>query len=644
MKWSVACALVCVSACLAAEPPAQSDLPRQDLSRMRPDDRTALERLIGTGFAGMGEDAVIVSGPDAGIEVFNTRVAVIQPWSLTDAASQKAVEQVGEGLAGLEDVVLVALHGPEDVNKIKRLLERRGLPGTVVLDSEDRFITPLGLGARGANLIVDRNGAVRYAGVSAGAVSGLVRQLLGEEPDAGKAPSGNVRKLAASAASAAELEQKITDAWVTGDMKAGEALLEAAWTSDATAASTVARQLLNGQMTAQRVLGLEQLARHADVSTLLDVIRKMNSRSERLEMAILVRSLGQRQLDNAESVLTPFVTSRDVYVRQAALYALGDAGTPRLLRMFVGEMRTAPAARDTWSDDDDDRLMSTMFGVAYKLTGLRASTGREYQEWLNLYESSPERAEEAARRSITAANGQPNMLRFGSNEMRTYPGFDLGYQFQRPDPSLIDDRAPRQFVEELDAVCKRAEPVLGRVHAAPIRIYVGDDGGFSALVGNRAVAGQAEVNVIYIRHGPLPTMRAVLARTYGHILQDAMYADQPRWLSDGFALSMSSPESRWTMSTVRSANIDAAVQQGVFRRLIGWGGQATADVRDQENYQLSRLAVDFLRSGPYPAGNTRLRLVMGRISTGMSDREALAEFYAHPDDLDRQILEWLGAP
>lgn len=644
MKLKVALALVCVSTCLAAEPPAQSDLPRQDLSRMRPDDRTALERLIGAGFAGMGEDAVILAGPTVGVEVFNTRVAVIQPWSLTDAASQKMLEQVGEALTGLEDVVLVALHGPEGAEKVRRLLERRALPGTVVLDAEDRFWAPLGLDARGANLVVDRNGAVRFAGVTPGAVGTLVRQLLDEKPGPARAPSGDVRTLAASAAGAVELEQRINDAWMSGDWKGGEAALEAAWVKDAAAAAAVSRRLLGGQITMQQVLGLEQLSRHADVGTLLDVIRKLNARSNRMEISILVRALGQRELDNPEAVLAPFLDSRDVYVRQAALHALGDVGTPASLRLFVAEMRNAPAARDTWSDRDDDRLMSTMFGVAFKLTGFRGSTGREYQDWLNIYNTSPQQAEDAAARSITGSDGKPNVVRFGSSEMWTYPGFDLTYRFQRPDPSLIDDRAPRQFVEEIEYVARRAEPVLGRVHAAPIRLYVGDDGGFSSLVGNRAVSGQAEPNAIYLKHGALPAMRMLLARTYGHILQDATFANQSRWLSDGFALSVSSDDGRWTMARVRSSSLEAAVREGVFRRLLGWGGQATADVRDQENYQLSRLAVDFLRHGPYPAGNTRLRLVMGRLSTGTSDRDALSEFFAPPDELDRQILDWLGVP
>ncbi len=641
MKLRIAFALLCVSACLAAEPPAQSDLPRQDLARMRPDDRAALEKLIGAGFAGMGEDAVILSGPDAGIEVFNTRVAVIQPWSLTDMASQKVLQQVGEGLAGLEDVVLVALHGPEEVDKVNRVLERRPMPGTVVLDAEDQFFTPLSLGGRGANLIVDRHGAVRYAGVNAGAVGELVKQLLAEEPNPEKAPAGDVRTIAESAAGAAELEQRINDAWMAGDLKAGEAALEAAWRGDAAAATSVARKLLNGQTSMQRVLGLEQLAKHADVATLLDVIEKMNPRSHRLEIAILVRALGGRKLENAEAVLGPFLDSRDVYVQQAALYALGDVGTPESLRLFVRDMRNAPLGRDSWSDRDDDRLMSTMFGVAYKLTGFRATTGREYQEWLNLHATNPEQAQEAAKRSITGANGQPNVLRFESSEMLTYPGFDLAYHFQKPDPSLIDDRAPRQFVEEMEMVVRRAVPVLGRVHAAPIRLYVGDEGGFSALVGNRTLGGQAEVNAIYIKHGALPAMRGMVAKTYGYILQDAVFANQPRWLSDGFASAMAYEYTPWTMSSARSNSIEGAVQEGVFRRLIGWGGQASADSRDDENYQMSRLAVDFLRAGPYPAGGTRLRLVMGRISTGTSERDALIEFYAHPDDLDQQILAWL---
>lgn len=615
---------------------------------MRPDERTGLERLIGAGFPGMGRDAMILSGSDANVAHFSRRVAVIQPWSLTDAASQKLVAQMGEALSGLEDVVFVALHGPEELEKVNRVLERRAMPGTVLLDSEDRFFTPLGLGARGANLIVDRNGAVRYAGVTAGAAGELVRQLLDEKPDPARAPSGDVRTIAQSAAGAAELEQRINDAWIAGDLKAGEAALERAWSVDAAASTTVARKLLNGSTAMQRVLGLEQLARHAEVNTLLDVIRKMNLRAERLEIAVLVRSLGTRELQNPEGVLGAFLDSRDVYVRQAALYALGDTGTPASLRLFVAEMRNAPLARDTWSDRDDDRLMNAMFGVAYKLTGFRGSTGREYQEWLNLYNGNPEQAADAARRSITGANGQPNTLRFGSSDMLTYPGFDLGYQFQRPDPSLIDDRAPRQFVEEMETVASRAEPVLGRVYAAPVRVYIGDEGGLATLVGNRASSAQAHPNAIYITHGALPAMRGLVARAYGYVLRSAAFADQPRWISEGLAYAVSVPEARWTMSRVRTAGIEVAVREGVFHRLFSWDGdvgvEASGDDRERENHELAFLAIDFLRNGPYPAGNTRLRLVMGRISTGTSDRDALTEFFARPDELDQQILDWLGVP
>lgn len=638
-----ALALFTLLACACfAEPPAQADLPRQDLARMKSSEREELDLLLGVGFGGIS-DVTPLSGDNTNTANFSARVVVLQPWSFNDPASQKSLQQVYDSLQGLDDVLIIAMHPQQQREKVDRMLERRPMPGVVVLDADDHYIGPLGLNVRGANLIVDRSAVIRYTGINPAAVRTLVVELLSEKPDPSHNPEVNVSGFAEQRAQAKDLRTKIEQAWGVQDYAAGMQLMDELWQIDRATASQMSRTLLGSGSSLQSVIGLEQIARNAPTPGLLDAVAGLNPRLQRNEISILVRALGSREIEEPVATLRPFLDSRDVYVRQAALYALGDLGSPGDIALFVDELRNAPIVRDDFGQDDDDRIMNTLFGVAYKLTGYRGVDARDYAQWLAVYQADPKQAEEVARLSIADAQNRPLSVQFSSDTFLTFDGYDLAFRLQDANPSQMDPSIPRAFTSAIARTRAAAAPVLGVVYPAPFRVYVADDTGFASLAGNTYMGGQSEVNKVFLRHESLNRMDPTFAHEYVHVLHQAMYENQPRWLAEGLAESISTSTQRWSSHRLVTLGIDQAANDGVFSRLLSWGS-ISSDARESENYRLSHLAVDFLRFGPYPAGETRLHLLMASISQGRGERQALADFYADPGTLDDQVRAWLQSP
>ncbi|GAB4387199.1 MAG: hypothetical protein Kow0022_18620 [Phycisphaerales bacterium] len=626
----------------SAEPPAQADLPKQALVRMRATEREELDLLLGVGFGGVS-DVTPLSAPQPDIANFASRVVVLQPWSFNDPASQRSLQQVCDALDGLDDVLIIALHPREDRDRIDRMLERRPMPGLLVLDQNDRYIGPLGLNVRGSNLIVDRNAVIRYTGIQPSAVRDLVVELLNEEPDSSHVAKLPISEFVQRQARARELRSGVDQAWARQDYAEATHLLEQLWLVDPARATQMSRTLLTSHSTLESVVGLDQIARHASAAGLLDAIAALNPRLHRNEIAILVRALGSRKVQHPVAVLQPFLDARDPYVRQAALYALGDLGSPGDLALLLDQMRNAPISRDQFGQDDEDRITNALFGVAFKLTGFRGTDARDYAQWLAVYQNDAKHAEELARLSMADPQGRPRTVQFSSDTFYTCEGFDLAFRLQNADPPF-DPRTARLFGSIITQTRDAAGPVLGVVYPAPFRVYIADDTGFAALAGNTYMGGQSEINKVILRHGPADRMAAVFAHEYVHILHQAVYENQPRWLSEGLADSISTPPSPWNVQRLSALGIAQPADEGVFTRLLTWAQGASSDAREAENYRLSHLAVDFLRFGPFPAGDTRLHLLMAAISQGRGERQALADYYADPATLDDQLRRWLRSP
>lgn len=636
-------ALALVVPTLCAQPPQQSELEPEQLARMRPDERAALEKRLGVGVLGLPEDCIALSGGRADIDNFEGSVVVLQPWSMRDAASIRSVELLHASLEGVEGVRIIALHGPEKLAVVQRVLERKPLPGIVALDENGSITGPLALDARGANVIIDQAGAVRYAGIDTAAVRALVTALLETPPT--ESPELTLGTLAAQLAESEKLRSAIDAAWAAGEAMKADQLMRQLWQEAPAGAADITMALLTARDTVQRPLAVSLFARHGSRSQVLAAINALDPRRDSPEIAVLVRALGGDDLEEPERLLAQFLESRDIDIRQAALYAAADSASPEIIETFIREMNNAPVASGSWSTGERDRLLSALFGVAYKLTGLRAETGREIADWLAVHRRNPAEATALAERSI-AENDRPRRVAFSSDQMQTYGLFDLTVRSTTHNNQLPDEDLPRALEEAAVAAATSAEPVFGRVYLPPVRVYLADDRGFASLASNSYMGGQAEVNQLFLRIGTNREVAANMAHEWIHILHSALFDKTPRWLAEGTAESVSSTTHDLTPPALQRAGIENDVlAKGVFTTLLSWQSGASSDSREAVNYALSKAAIDFLRFGPFTAGDTRLNLLFGHISRGRGERDALEQVYGLPvRELDQAFRDWVSRP
>lgn len=632
-----------VATVATAAPPAQSDLTTRQLARMKPDERAALEQRVGFGFFGFGTDGTLLGGVRDDIIAFNGRIVVLQRWSMRDAASMRSVEALHESLADLDKVLIVALHGPEKPEVLSRVLERKPLPGTAVLDESGSLVGPLAIDVRGGNFIIDQMGAIRYAGVDTASVRPLVLELLDNPSRA--APELTIEQLAAQLKVGENLRAAIEQAWTSGNIALAEAKMRELWQQAPAAASDITMRLLTAPDTVQRPLAIALFVQYGSQRQILNAISSLDPRRDSPEITILVRALGSETLEEPQTVLAPFLDSRDLDIRQAALYALADSAGPEVIETFVREMSNAPVSSNSWDTNERERMLGAQFGVAYRLTGVRANTGSEVADWLALYSRDPAAAAAAAKRSVTDDSGNPQRVRFSSDEFRTYGIFDLTVRNQETDNELPDESLPGRLQSAAAQAAQRAEPVLGKVYLPPIRVYLADHRGFSSLSSNSFMGGQTRVNQVYLRLVEPRALEAVMAHEWIHVLHAALFDKTPRWLAEGVAESLSSTANTVDSAAVARARAGEAIEKGLFTQLLTWRSGASSDSREADNYALAKLGIDFLRFGPFTAGDVRLNLLLGHISRGRGERDALEQAFGMSiRDLDQAIRDFTAAP
>ena len=635
--------LALLGASALAAPPAQSDLAVKQLARMKPDERAALEQRIGVGFHGFGPAGTVLAGSRDEILTFDDRVVVLQRWSMKDALSIRSVEALQESLDGLDMVLVVAIHGPEKPEVLQRVLDRKPLPGVVVLDETGAFTGPMAIDVRGANFIIDQLGAIRYAGVDTASVRPLVMDLLDNPPTA--EPELTLDQLAAQLKTGEDLRGSIEQAWTSGDVTLAETKMRELWQKAPAAAGEITMSLLTAPDIVQRPLAIELFTQYGSQNQIISAIKQLDERRDSPEITILVRALGSDTLEEPETVLAPYLDSRDVYIQQAALYALADSAGPEAADAFARGMSNAPVASENWGTSDRERTLSAQFGVAYKLTGLRADTGQEIAEWLALYQRDPDAATAAAKNSLIGTDGKPRVVRFSSDELRTYPLFDLAVRNQATDNQLPDESLPGLLESAATQAAQRAQSVLGRVYLPPVRVYLADDRGFSSLSSNSFMGGQTRVNKVYLRLVDPQALGPIMAHEWIHVLHAALFDKTPRWLAEGIAESLSSTSHELDMPGINRVRAGEAVNKGLFTQLLTWQSGASSDSREADNYAAAKIGIDFLRFGPFTAGDTRVNLLLAHISRGRGEREALERaFGMSTRDLDQALRDFAAAP
>jgi thiol-disulfide isomerase/thioredoxin len=184
---------VLIAAPTAAAGPDRDDRGpnRSWLDRLQAEDRDCLERSIGYAPPAFTDDLLWFNSEPMTWKVLRGRVVVIQSWTNKTAAGRNWALNASRLLAGRdpEEVQLIALHTPQGADSAAAYLDRRPMDLPVALDRRGAFCNALGAFERPVNVVIDRNGVVRYAGLNPRGLKKALTLLVAEPHDPDAAPT-----------------------------------------------------------------------------------------------------------------------------------------------------------------------------------------------------------------------------------------------------------------------------------------------------------------------------------------------------------------------------------------------------------------------------------------------------------------------
>jgi thiol-disulfide isomerase/thioredoxin len=174
----------------AAAGPGDGDPSRSWLDRLPAEDRGCLDRSIGYAPPAVPDDLQWFNSEPQTWKDLRGRVVVIQSWTSTTAAGRNWALNAARLLAGRDprDVQLIALHTPQGADVAAAFLDRRRMDLPVAVDHRGTFCDQLGVFERPVNLVIDRNGTIRYAGLNQRGLKNALTLLLAEPHDPDAAP------------------------------------------------------------------------------------------------------------------------------------------------------------------------------------------------------------------------------------------------------------------------------------------------------------------------------------------------------------------------------------------------------------------------------------------------------------------------
>ena len=122
------------------------------------------------------------------------RVVVIQTFTTKGNGGRAILDRLAKSLEEYkaEDVQLIAIHTPEGSDKAEANLDKSGYAFPVAIDRDGAFCDAIGAFKRPVNVVVNRTGDVKYAGLTQDGVAKAVKELVAEQFDPATKP--NARK------------------------------------------------------------------------------------------------------------------------------------------------------------------------------------------------------------------------------------------------------------------------------------------------------------------------------------------------------------------------------------------------------------------------------------------------------------------
>lgn len=133
------------------------------------------------------------------------KVVVLQSWSSKQsllrgipARTMRSLEAFGA------EVTTIFVHTPDGADNAENYIERIKVDAPMVVDPTGAFLDELGIYRDPVNVVIDRQGAVRYAGLNARGLTQAVEKLVAEKFDESKKPEARPAEVKASAADEAK--------------------------------------------------------------------------------------------------------------------------------------------------------------------------------------------------------------------------------------------------------------------------------------------------------------------------------------------------------------------------------------------------------------------------------------------------------
>ena len=155
-------------------------------------DRAAIDASIGFALPDFAERVDWKIEPrEVDVEKLRGKVVLLQTWSCGSSAGRGVptrLERSVKAMGDAADLEVLLLHTPEGTDKLERFVERSRPAFPLAVDASGGYCDLIGAFKRPVNVLVDRNGTVRYAGLSAKGVTEAGRKLLAEPFDPSKEP------------------------------------------------------------------------------------------------------------------------------------------------------------------------------------------------------------------------------------------------------------------------------------------------------------------------------------------------------------------------------------------------------------------------------------------------------------------------
>lgn len=135
-----------------------------------------MEALVGFAPPAFPQDLEWLNGERLTWDDLRGKVVVIQSWTGRTAGGRAQPQKAQTAIKDFkpEDVVLLALHTPDGADKAEEVAKNAAAGIRVVVDPSGAFCDELGIFKRPANLVIDRDGAVRAAGLTQAGITKAV--------------------------------------------------------------------------------------------------------------------------------------------------------------------------------------------------------------------------------------------------------------------------------------------------------------------------------------------------------------------------------------------------------------------------------------------------------------------------------------